>query len=66
MLYYDAEQNPLEGELAGEIPSASPLEGASSLPPSKDGNTAGRASGVAGQVGGGPRGWKVFNCYDEY
>lgn len=66
MLYYDAEQKPLEGELAGEIPSASPPGGSSSSSPSKDGGTAERASGVAGHVDGGPKGWRVFNCHDEY
>lgn len=57
MLYYDADQNPLEGELAGEAPS-------SSSPGDRLAEQLGR--GVGGQVVGGPRGWKVFGCYDEY
>lgn len=61
MLYFDADQKPLEGELAGEAPSA----------PSTTGDTGDRdpeqlGQGAGGQAVGGPRGWKVFGCYDEY
>lgn len=67
MLYLDGEQKPLEGEIAGEVPSAYPPGGGSSSPSlSKDGNTAEHALGVTGQLDGGPRGWQVFNCHDEH
>lgn len=55
MLYFDADQHPLEGELAGEGGSPPPT-------PPEDRN----GDGVRGQAAGGPTGWKVFGCYDEY
>eukprot|EP00903_Cladosiphon_okamuranus_P019885 g18277.t1 len=57
MLYYDADQKPLEGELAGEAPSVSSP---------RDRNAEQLGQNVGGHVVGGPRGWKVFGCYDEY
>ena len=67
MLYFDADQKPLEGELAGEAPSAPSTTGS----PFTTGDTGDRdaeqlGQGAGGQTVGGPRGWKVFGCYDEY
>eukprot|EP00752_Nemacystus_decipiens_P009024 g8055.t1 len=60
MLYYDADQKPLEGELAGEVASAPPAAG------DTGDRNAEQRQGFGGQAVRGPRGWKVFGCYDEH
>jgi len=61
-LYLDAEQKPLEGELAGDVASTSPPRLAS---PGGDGNAATVERGDGGQVAGGPKGWKLVKCFHE-
>ncbi|CAN0537461.1 unnamed protein product [Ectocarpus sp. 12 AP-2014] len=58
MLHLDADQKPLEGELAGDVATTSPPGDTTSPSPLQGPET--------GQAAGGPRGWRVFRCHDEH
>ena len=74
MLFYDAQGKPLKGELAGEGWPASHFAAGTNQESMR-----GRAAPAGGDGGGGggggeeaepeefvgPKGWTVYNCYDE-
>ncbi|CAM9471907.1 unnamed protein product, partial [Ectocarpus sp. 8 AP-2014] len=58
MLHLDADQKPLEGELAGDVATTSPPGDTTSPSPPQ--------GPEAGQAAAGPGGWRVFRCHDEH
>ncbi|CAB1112755.1 unnamed protein product [Ectocarpus sp. CCAP 1310/34] len=58
MLHLDTDQKPLEGELAGDVATTPPPGDTTSPSPTQ--------GPEASQAAGGPRGWRVFRCYDEH
>lgn len=57
LLLYDDEHKPLTGEMAGEVPHASPQ---GDEPP-----TSPCGEGEGGARGGGPKGWRLYQRYFE-
>lgn len=67
MLFYDAHGNPLKGKRAGET-WPDPLAAGrhqEALPRGRGGDGSGEESEPEESGAEGPKGWTVYNCYDE-